>query len=88
VISKLQMLFDASQYDLSCVCGICNSDRRYRGSDRAWLYPVSPPRGGFLVMLKTLMSNVCVIDCKYCLYRSTVDLPIVRLKMALKFISL
>lgn len=75
VISKLQVLSDASQYDLACACGTGNSDRRHRGSDGAWLYPVSLPRGGFSVMLKTLMSNVCVNDCKYCPYRNTVDLP-------------
>lgn len=75
VISKLQVLSDASQYDLAYACGTGGSDRRHRGSDGAWLYPVSLPRGGFSVMLKTLMSNVCVNDCKYCPYRNTVDVP-------------
>lgn len=72
-LSKLQVLSDASQYDLACACGTNNNDRRKRGSDGAWLYPVSLPRGGQAVMLKTLMSNVCVNDCKYCPYRSTAD---------------
>ncbi|HEX3020111.1 MAG TPA: helix-hairpin-helix domain-containing protein [Chitinispirillaceae bacterium] len=75
VLSKLQVLSDASQYDLACACGTNGSDRRRRGTDGAWLYPVSLPRGGFSVMLKTLMSNVCVNDCKYCPYRNTVDVP-------------
>ncbi len=75
-LSKLQTLSDASQYDLSCACGTKQGgDHRTRGSDGAWLYPVSLPRGGTSIMLKTLMSNVCVNDCKYCPYRTTRDVP-------------
>jgi predicted DNA-binding helix-hairpin-helix protein len=70
---KLQVLSDASRYDLACACGSNGQDRRHRGSDGAWLYPVSLPRGGYSVMLKTLMSNSCVNDCGYCPYRSTTD---------------
>jgi predicted DNA-binding helix-hairpin-helix protein len=75
-LAKLQALSDASRYDLSCACGTRQgSDHRTRGSDGAWLYPVSLPRGGTSIMLKTLMSNVCVNDCKYCPYRSSRDVP-------------
>ncbi|MBN1759895.1 MAG: helix-hairpin-helix domain-containing protein [Chitinispirillaceae bacterium] len=75
-LSKLQMLSDASQYDLSCACGTkSGDDHRKRGSDGTWLYPVSLPRGGNSVMLKTLMSNVCVNDCGYCPYRDSRDVP-------------
>ncbi|MBN1576591.1 MAG: radical SAM protein [Chitinispirillaceae bacterium] len=75
-LSKLQALSDASQYDLSCACGTRQgSDHRTRGNDGAWLYPVSLPRGGTSIMLKTLMSNVCVNDCKYCPYRDSRDVP-------------
>ncbi len=42
-------------------------------ADGAWLYPVSLPSGGYAVMLKTLMSNTCVNDCKYCPYRDSTD---------------
>ena len=75
-LSKLQLLSDASQYDLSCSCGSKGGeDHRKRGSDGTWLYPVSLPRGGTSVMLKTLMSNVCVNDCGYCPYRDSRDVP-------------
>jgi len=70
---KLQLLSDASQYDLACACGTGSQDRRTRGNDGAWLYPVSVPSGGTAIMLKTLMSNVCVNDCGYCPYRDAVD---------------
>ena len=75
-LGKLQALSDASQYDLSCACGTRQgSDHRTRGNDGTWLYPVSLPRGGTSIMLKTLMSNVCVNDCKFCPYRDTRDIP-------------
>jgi predicted DNA-binding helix-hairpin-helix protein len=73
-LTKLQTLSDASQYDLACACGTKKgSDHRTRGNDGTWLYPVSLPGGGTSIMLKTLMSNVCVNDCKYCPYRHDRD---------------
>jgi predicted DNA-binding helix-hairpin-helix protein len=75
VQQKLEILSDASRYDLACACGTKNSDHRKRGQDGSWLYPVSLPGGGHSVMLKTLISNVCSNDCKYCPFRSAVDLP-------------
>jgi len=68
--SKLRLLSDASRYDLSCACGTKQSvDHRSRGANGTWLYPVSLPGGGASIMLKTLMSNACVNDCKYCPFR-------------------
>jgi predicted DNA-binding helix-hairpin-helix protein len=72
-LGKLKFLSDASRFDLSCACGADDRDHRTRGDDGAWLYPVSLPNGGRSVILKTLISNVCVNDCLYCPYRSTVD---------------
>ena len=73
---KLEILSDASRYDLACACGTKNAeDHRTRGRDGSWLYPVSLPGGGYSVILKTLISNVCNNDCKYCPFRSSVDLP-------------
>jgi predicted DNA-binding helix-hairpin-helix protein len=70
---KLALLSEASQYDLACACGTGDRDRRHRGGDGTWLYPVTLPNGGYAVMLKTLLSNVCVNDCGYCPYRTGVD---------------
>ena len=73
---KLELLADASRYDLSCACGTKQGeDHRRRGSDGLWLYPVSLPRGGTSIMLKTLMSNACANDCRYCPFRSGRDVP-------------
>ena len=63
---KLRLLADESRYDLSCACGGGGDDHRRRGPDGVWVYPASMPRGGPSVMLKTLLSNACVNDCRYC----------------------
>lgn len=65
-VEKLKVLSEDSQYDLACACGTRNDDRRHRGEDGKWLYPVALPQGGYSVMLKTLLSNACSNDCKYC----------------------
>ena len=70
---KLRILSDASKYDLACACSTNGTDHRQRANDGAWLYPVSLPGGGHSVMLKTLLSNSCVNDCKYCPWRNSVD---------------
>ena len=73
---KLKLLSDASQYDLACACGTRGgTDHRVRGKDGGWLYPVSLPSGGHSIMLKTLISNVCVNDCAYCPFRAARDVP-------------
>jgi predicted DNA-binding helix-hairpin-helix protein len=69
-IDKLKILSQDSQYDLACACGSNKLDRRHRGMEGKWLYPVSLPQGGSSVLLKTLLSNACSNDCKYCPLRS------------------
>ncbi len=69
-IEKLKILSEDSQYDLACACGTGKDDRRRRGLDGRWLYPVTLPNGGYSILLKTLLSNVCKNDCKYCPLRS------------------
>jgi len=69
-IEKLKVLAADSQYDLACACGSNKDDRRRRGLDGKWLYPVALPQGGYSILLKTLLSNACSNDCKYCPLRS------------------
>lgn len=69
-IEKLKILSEDSQYDLACACGTNKDDRRKRGLDGKWLYPVSLPQGGYSVLLKTLLSNACSNDCRYCPLRT------------------
>ncbi len=69
-IEKLKVLSEDSQYDLACACGTGKDEHRRRGPDGKWLYPVALPQGGYTVLLKTLLSNACANDCKYCPLRS------------------
>ncbi|MDD2708790.1 MAG: radical SAM protein [Verrucomicrobiae bacterium] len=71
---KLKILSADSQYDLACACGTSDHDRRHRGLEGRWLYPVTLANGGQSIMLKTLMSNACRNDCKYCPLRSQTNI--------------
>ncbi|MCL1909897.1 MAG: radical SAM protein [Kiritimatiellaeota bacterium] len=65
-IDKLALLSDDSKYDLACSCGTNELDRRKKQPDGSWLYPVQLAAGGTGILFKTLMSNACSSDCKYC----------------------
>jgi len=71
---KLDILSTDAQYDLACACGARNpSEHRRRGGEGRWIYPVTLPNGGTSVLFKTLMSNVCNNDCRYCPLREDSD---------------
>jgi predicted DNA-binding helix-hairpin-helix protein len=71
---KLEILSDDAKYDLACACGTNRDDTRRRGGDGRWIYPVTLPGGGRSVLFKTLISNVCANDCKYCPLRQQQDI--------------
>ncbi len=73
-LEKLGVLSADSRYDLACSCGTAKEDHRKRGLEGKWLYPVALPQGGYSVLLKTLLSNVCGNDCGYCPLRSDTDI--------------
>lgn len=78
VFEKLEILTDAAKYDAACTssgvdrkataggignstaCGICHS---FSGDGRC------------ISLLKILMSNACAYDCKYCVNRTSNDIP-------------
>jgi predicted DNA-binding helix-hairpin-helix protein len=70
---KLGILSTDAQYDLACACGSNADDRRRRTAEGKWLYPVTLPNGGKCVLFKTLVSNVCANDCRYCPLRAGRD---------------
>ena len=70
---KLEILSADAQYDLACACGTREDDHRRRGAKDKWIYPVTLPSGGTSVLFKTLISNVCSNDCKYCPLRADQD---------------
>ncbi len=71
---KLEILSADAQYDLACACGTSQDEHRTRGDDGKWVYPVTLPSGGRSVLFKTLISNVCSNDCKYCPLREQKDI--------------
>ncbi len=67
---KLEILSRDSRYDLACACAPREDEHRKRSRDDKWIYPVSLPNGGRTFIFKTLLSNECVNNCKYCPLRA------------------
>jgi len=63
---KLTILSRDSQYDLACACATSQDEHRRRSKEHKWIYPVTLPQGGTTYLFKTLLSNECVNNCRYC----------------------
>ena len=70
---KLTILSRDSQYDLACACATQDNEHRRRSKDAKWIYPVVLPNGGTTYLFKTLLSNACVNNCKYCPLRAQTE---------------
>ena len=70
---KLEILSRDSRYDLACACATREDEHRRRSPDGKWVYPVVLPNGGTTYLFKTLLSNECVNNCKYCPLRAGSD---------------
>ncbi|MDD4894812.1 MAG: radical SAM protein, partial [Candidatus Omnitrophica bacterium] len=70
---KLSILSQDSRYDLACACATREDEHRRRSKEGKWIYPVILPNGGTTYLLKTLLSNECVNNCKYCPLRAGSD---------------
>ena len=71
---KLQILSTDAQYDLACACGSSKEESRKRSGEGKWIYPITLPNGGKSTLFKTLISNVCTSDCRYCPLRENMDI--------------
>lgn len=71
-LTRLHILSADSRYDLACSCGE-SEHRRRTGDGSRWLYPVPLAAGGRGFVFKTLLSNCCVNDCRYCPLRGDAD---------------
>jgi len=69
-VEKLAILSRDSKYDLACACGTADDEHRRRSENDQWIHPVVLPNGGTTFLFKTLLSNECVNNCKYCPLRS------------------
>ncbi|MBD3379409.1 MAG: radical SAM protein [Candidatus Omnitrophica bacterium] len=70
---KLRILSRDSRYDLACSCATGKDEHRRRSSDDKWIYPVTFENGGRTFLFKTLLSNKCVNNCRYCPLRAGSD---------------
>lgn len=73
---KLQILSDAAKYDVACTSS--GSDRRGKkgslgNSCAAGICHSFSADGRCISLLKVLLSNECIYDCKYCLNRRSND---------------
>jgi putative DNA modification/repair radical SAM protein len=75
---KLAILADAAKYDVSCA----SSGSRRSGSDVGLGNTQSmgichsfTPDGRCVSLLKILLTNHCIYDCRYCVNRSSSDVP-------------
>ncbi len=71
---KLEILSTDAQYDLACACNTNKDEHRRRSQDGKWIYPITLPNGGKSTLFKTLMSNSCSNDCRYCPLREQMDI--------------
>lgn len=76
LMDKLHILTDAAKYDVACTSS--GVDRRGNGKDmgnavRAGICHSFSVDGRCISLLKILLSNECVYDCKYCINRKSND---------------
>lgn len=78
IMEKLVILSDAAKYDVACTSS--GIDRKGNGRDMgncvaAGICHSFSADGRCISLLKILMSNECVYDCKYCINRKSNDVP-------------
>ena len=78
IMEKLAVLTDAAKYDVACTSS--GVDRKGNGRDMgncvaAGICHSFSADGRCISLLKILMSNECIYDCKYCINRRSNDVP-------------
>jgi len=78
LIDKIRILADSAKYDVSCASS--GSDRKNKkggigNAATAGICHSWTPDGRCVSLLKILFTNYCIYDCKYCVNRSSNDIP-------------
>lgn len=78
IYEKLHILTDAAKYDVACTSS--GVDRRGDGMgmgncEKAGICHSFSADGRCISLLKILFTNECIYDCKYCINRSSNDVP-------------
>lgn len=74
--SKLAVLADAAKYDASCASSGSKQTRKGPGlgsTEGAGICHSYTPDGRCISLLKILLTNYCIFDCKYCINRVSSD---------------
>jgi putative DNA modification/repair radical SAM protein len=82
---KLEVLADAAKYDASCASS--GSDRTRRGArlgstEGMGICHSYTPDGRCVSLLKVLLTNSCMYDCRFCVNRASSDTPRARFTVA------
>lgn len=75
---KLKILADAAKYDVACTSsGVSRKGEKGKlgNSEAAGICHSFSADGRCISLLKVLMSNHCIYDCKYCVNRAGNDIP-------------
>lgn len=78
IMDKLGILSDAAKYDVACTSSGVDrrGDGKHMGScEAAGICHSFSADGRCISLLKILMTNECIYDCKYCLNRKSNDVP-------------
>ena len=78
IMDKLQILTDAAKYDVACTSS--GVERKGNGRDMgsclaAGICHSFSSDGRCISLLKILLTNECIYDCRYCLNRKSNDVP-------------
>ncbi|AFQ43556.1 putative DNA modification/repair radical SAM protein [Desulfosporosinus meridiei DSM 13257] len=78
IFDKLTILSDSAKYDVACTSS--GIDRKGKSGSlgsaaKAGICHSFSADGRCISLLKVLMTNVCVFDCKYCINRESNDTP-------------
>lgn len=71
-MDRLNTLVAAAQFD---ICGGCGGQSPAARSPLGLIYHAALPGGGWVPLLKVLLTNLCVNDCAYCVNQIGRDIP-------------
>lgn len=80
---KLEILADAAKYDASCASSGSRRERQQGGignTEGMGICHSYTPDGRCISLLKLLLTNVCILDCAYCINRRSSDVQRARFK--------
>ncbi len=68
---KLEILTDGAKYDASCSSSGSNRSGKFGSTNRSGICHSFTKDGRCISLLKILLTNCCIFDCKYCINRKS-----------------